>query len=385
MRRTLRRAAAAATAIATAVSMAACSSDDDSDGGSSADSAATSDGEFPTSVDTKFGEITIDEAPQRVVALGWGDAEIALDLGVQPVGASDWLGFGEDNDGISPFNDDSYDESPEILDTEEVEYEEIASLNPDLILDVRSAGDEDTYETLSDIATTVSVPEGSESFTTTWEDQVSMISTALGLPETGDELIGEVNGRIDEAKEANPDWSDKTASVVTQFGDGWGAYVAGDARMDLVTALGFQENSEVADMAEDNFYVDLSEENIDVTDSDVVIGFPIGSDTTEFEESSGWNRIGAVKDGRGIVADEELPASRAPPTRCLRYHELQPAGGGHLLGGLRAPRALALFGMVDHPPKRSGNFVLCAVEARTQVSSAPARNPLTTTEGGSPR
>ena len=196
MRRTLRRAAAAATAIATAVSMAACSSDDDSDGGSSADSAATSDGEFPTSVDTKFGEITIDEAPQRVVALGWGDAEIALDLGVQPVGASDWLGFGEDNDGISPFNDDSYDESPEILDTEEVEYEEIASLSPDLILDVRSAGDEDTYETLSDIATTVSVPEGSESFTTTWEDQVSMISTALGLPETGDELIGEVNGRL---------------------------------------------------------------------------------------------------------------------------------------------------------------------------------------------
>ncbi|MDN6352474.1 MAG: iron-siderophore ABC transporter substrate-binding protein [Corynebacterium sp.] len=327
MRRTLLRAAAAATAIATAVSMAACSSDDDSDGGSSADSAATSDGEFPTSVDTKFGEITIDEAPQRVVALGWGDAEIALDLGVQPVGASDWLGFGEDNDGISPFNDDSYDESPEILDTEEVEYEEIASLNPDLILDVRSAGDEDTYETLSDIATTVSVPEGSESFTTTWEDQVSMISTALGLPETGDELIGEVNGRIDEAKEANPDWSDKTASVVTQFGDGWGAYVAGDARMDLVTALGFQENSEVADMAEDNFYVDLSEENIDVTDSDVVIGFPIGSDTTEFEESSGWTRIGAVKDGRGSGADEELTRAFSlgtPDAMLYAIDELQP-------------------------------------------------------------
>ena len=115
--------------------------------------------------------------------------------------------------------------------------------------------------------------------------------------------------------------------MVTQFGDGWGAYVAGDARMDLVTALGFQENSEVADMAEDNFYVDLSEENIDVTDSDVVIGFPIGSDTTEFEESSGWNRIGAVKDGRGIVADEELTSAFSlgtPDAMLYAIDELQP-------------------------------------------------------------
>ncbi len=306
MKPTLFRAAAAAAALATGVALAACSSDDSDDGGDSgsADNAAVDDGNFPATVDTKFGEVTIDEAPQRVVALGWGDAEIALDLGVQPVGARDWLGFGDD--GISPWNDDTYDQAPEILDNEELELEKIAELDPDLILDVRSQGEEDAYNQLSDIAPTVSVPEGAEGFTTSWDTQVEQISKALGLPDKGDELVTQVNDRIGEVKENNPDWSDKTASVVTQYGDGWGAYVAGDARMDLLTDLGFKENPEVADLAEDSFYVDLSEENIDVTDSDVVVGFPIGGSEEEFESASAWNRIGAVKVGRGIVADEDL-------------------------------------------------------------------------------
>ncbi|MDN5635915.1 MAG: iron-siderophore ABC transporter substrate-binding protein, partial [Brevibacterium sp.] len=40
------------------------------------------------SVDTKFGSVEVPQDPQKVVALGWGDAETALALGVQPVGAS---------------------------------------------------------------------------------------------------------------------------------------------------------------------------------------------------------------------------------------------------------------------------------------------------------
>jgi iron complex transport system substrate-binding protein len=35
------------------------------------------------------------------VALGWSDAETALALGVQPVGASDWLAFG--GEGVGPW------------------------------------------------------------------------------------------------------------------------------------------------------------------------------------------------------------------------------------------------------------------------------------------
>ena len=57
---------------------------------------------FPVTVSTAFGDVTVEEEPTRVVALGWSDAETALALDVQPVGASDWLGFGGEGVGRGP-------------------------------------------------------------------------------------------------------------------------------------------------------------------------------------------------------------------------------------------------------------------------------------------
>ena len=50
------------------------------------DSAATA-SNYPVRIDTAFGTVSVDREPARVVAMGWGDAETALALGVQPVGA----------------------------------------------------------------------------------------------------------------------------------------------------------------------------------------------------------------------------------------------------------------------------------------------------------
>lgn len=68
-----------------------CSSDGEaeSSGNSTTEVVESANGEYPVSIEAKFGDVTIDEAPQRVVALGWGDAETAMEFGVQPVGASD--------------------------------------------------------------------------------------------------------------------------------------------------------------------------------------------------------------------------------------------------------------------------------------------------------
>jgi iron complex transport system substrate-binding protein len=71
--------------LAATVLVAGCGSDD---AGSSGDAAAFispagSGGAFPVTVGTAFGDVEIPEEPQRVVALGWSDAETALALGVQ--------------------------------------------------------------------------------------------------------------------------------------------------------------------------------------------------------------------------------------------------------------------------------------------------------------
>jgi iron complex transport system substrate-binding protein len=316
------RISAAAMALTTAVALAACSSDDDDDdtSSSSSSSESTATDSFPVSVDTKFGEVEIEEQPQKVVALGWGDAEIATELGVQPVGVSDWLDFGDD--GLSPWAEASYDEAPELLGTMELDYEKIAALEPDLIINVRSDGSEDTYKKLSAVAPTVSAPEGADNWTTPWDTQVEMISTALGESQKGEDLVTSVNDRITEVRDAHPEWSEKTGTVLAKTSEEWGAYVTGDARADLLADIGFQPNQEIADLAGDTFYVSLSEENIDKADSDVVIGFPIMLSADELTKDTAWNSLTAVKEGHAVVADDELANAISLGTPASMLHAL---------------------------------------------------------------
>src|SRR4051812_23996227 len=120
----LRGAAPLAVALSLALAVTGCGSDSD-DGGTAGSGVASgsSSGAFPVTVSTAFGDVTVDEQPTRVVALGRGDAETALALGVQPVGASDWLGFG--GEGVGPWAEGRYDEAPEIIETLEPSYEAI--------------------------------------------------------------------------------------------------------------------------------------------------------------------------------------------------------------------------------------------------------------------
>src|SRR3712207_2934979 len=105
-----------AALLATVLVAAGCGSGDDaSSGDAAAGGSPASGGAFPVTVETAFGPVEIPEEPQRVVALGWSDAETALALGVQPVGASDWLGFG--GEGVGPWAEGRYDEAPEIIET----------------------------------------------------------------------------------------------------------------------------------------------------------------------------------------------------------------------------------------------------------------------------
>ena len=142
---------------------------------------------YPVTIATKFGDVTIKSRPTRVVALGWGDAETALELGVQPVGASDWLGFG--GNGVGPWDADKYTAKPEIIETLQPNYEKIAALKPDLILDVRSSGDTQRYQKLSSIAPTVDVPKDGTNYLTTTAEETTMIAEALGEKANGQALL----------------------------------------------------------------------------------------------------------------------------------------------------------------------------------------------------
>lgn len=298
----LRRVLAAAGAVvAASLVLAGCASGS----GSSTDSASSgsSDAAFPVSITTGLGTTTIESAPKRVVALGWGDAETALELGVQPVGASDWLAFG--GDGVGPWLKGAYDKSPKIIQTLEPSYEDILKLNPDVILDVKSSGDKERYDKLSAIAPTVAIPKGGENYLASTEQQTTMIAKALGKESEGKKLLSGLDDAYAAARKAHPDFEGKTAVVGAYSSEGFGAYASTDSRSTFMRNLGFEIPKAIDEQAGKEFSVHLSDENLDLLDADLTLILPIYVDASEASSNKLFQKVPSVEAGHSIVFDDK--------------------------------------------------------------------------------
>ncbi|WP_232832798.1 iron-siderophore ABC transporter substrate-binding protein [Curtobacterium sp. YC1] len=299
----LRRVLAAAGAVAAAsLVLAGCASGSGSDS-STGSSSGSSDAAFPVSITTGLGTTTIESEPKRVVALGWGDAETALELGVQPVGASDWLAFG--GDGVGPWLKGAYDESPKIIQTLEPSYEDILKLDPDVILDVKSSGDKERYDKLSAIAPTVAIPKGGENYLASTEQQTTMIAKALGKESEGKELLSGLDDAYAKAREAHPDFAGKTAVVGAYSSEGFGAYASTDSRSTFMRNLGFEIPEAIDEQAGKEFSVRLSDENLDLLDADLTLILPIYVDASEASSNKLFQKVPSVEAGHAIVFDDQ--------------------------------------------------------------------------------
>jgi iron complex transport system substrate-binding protein len=296
----------AALAVA-ALALTACSggaTSDESSGDSGSSSAA-----FPVTVATEFGDVTVDEKPVRVVALGWGDAETALALG----------------EGVGPWAEGLYDTAPKIIETLEPSYEAIAALKPDLILDTKSSGDQERYDKLSSIATTIGVPEGKTSYLTTMEEQMNLVSSALGLKSEGDDLLAEVDATYEEAAAAHPEWKGLTATAATKTSEGWGAYVEGSERVAFLERLGFVQSPKIAELptSSGGFTVDVSSEQLDLLDADLIVAFPIFIPTTEITDDPLWAAVPAVAAGHSVVIDGDISSAYSLGTTLAAKYSIE--------------------------------------------------------------
>ncbi|MNI47996.1 Fe(3+)-citrate-binding protein YfmC precursor [compost metagenome] len=245
--------------------------------------------------------------PKRIVALGWGDAETVLSLGVEPIGASDWVAFG--GDGVGPWLEGSYQTAPTIIGTLEPDYELVASLQPDLILDVKSSGDEERYKRLSEIAPTVGIPSGADRYKTSSEDQLRIIAKALNKEEEGEQLLTQVNDAFTKAASEHPEFSGKTAVVGSYQSSGFGAYVTGSTRIDFVKRLGFVTKPEIEEVENTNFAIKIADERLELLDADLTIVVPIGVEPNVVTDQPLFQKIPSVADGRAVVLDRQ--SSRA--------------------------------------------------------------------------
>lgn len=259
--------------VATALLLAACGGDDDdADSASDGSAATTAAGSFPVTVEGAFGSATIDEAPKRVVTIGWSDADVALALGAKPVGTFD---IGPDfPKGVGPWAAGRFgDETPKLLKfTDGLPLEEIIALEPDLILAVQSGVTAEEYAKLSRVAPTVTYRKGRGAYLTPWPEQTAQIGAALGQPEQAEELVDDAEDAIEDAREDHPDLQGKTFSfVAARDASQLSVYAPADLRVQFMESLGLKLSDGQRKVAEgQEFFVDLSFERIGELQADVL-------------------------------------------------------------------------------------------------------------------
>ncbi|OYN93557.1 iron siderophore-binding protein [Enemella evansiae] len=251
-----------------------CGSPTEQAGGASGAGQAAESGAFPVTIDSALGAVTIEKAPERVVTIGWGSQDVALALGIVPVGMQDMSGDSGDQSGILPWDRDRVgDARPQLLKytTDSVPFEQILQLEPDVILAVNSGLTQQQYDKLSEIAPTLAYP--GKPWLTSWEDQTTLVGKALGRSAQADQLVTQTKDLIARSRSEHPEFADKTIAFASGTKpDGLNLYLAGDSRMSLLEQLGFRIAPSVPTTGA-SFAVPVSKENLATIDADVLVAW----------------------------------------------------------------------------------------------------------------
>jgi iron complex transport system substrate-binding protein len=240
--------------------LAGCSS------GSTAESAgrpaAPAQAGFPVTIDHGFGSTTIPSRPQRVLTIGFNEQDFALAFGVEPVGVREFLGYDAPKRPWAP--ESVRGKAIPTVGANELNFEKIAGLRPDLILGINSYIDKAAYQKLSAIAPTVAQSGDVAQGATSWEDQTLTTGKALGETAKAQQIISRTRKAFADARKANPSFAGKSAT----FGLGSsasGSYSLGadDYRTGWLTDLGFTVPRKGQDVSFEKFG--------DVFDTDVVL------------------------------------------------------------------------------------------------------------------
>lgn len=177
-----------AALLSAALVLTACGSDSESDPGNTTGGATSETRGF----EADNGTIEIPTSPQRIIGIQRGASNL-LAFGVEPVGLGQ---LNEDADWLSPEERAVYDETPEVANWETIDYEKMASLEPDLI--VISTPDflweNWDNDRLQSIAPTVYIETSIED----WKVQEERVADAIGKADEFDARESEYDGLIEE-------------------------------------------------------------------------------------------------------------------------------------------------------------------------------------------
>ncbi|WP_339401700.1 ABC transporter substrate-binding protein [Nocardia sp. XZ_19_385] len=279
---------------------------------------ATGSGGEAVTITHARGETTVEGTPKKVVALGnqWLDSTLAL--GVTPVGYIDNVAVLSKS--TPPWVPQSLLAAGKALNTTGNVAEQVAALEPDLILADPFIADQKTYDELSRIAPTL--PGLTAAVVTPWQDQVAALGKVLRKPDEASKVIAGVDAKIAAIAAANPGLKGKT------FASTWLAAATqmmvltdpNDGSAKVFTQLGLSIPKNLMELPSNQGRLALSPERVDEITADVLLaGYAPGMDE-KYRQLPGYADLPAVQKGSVVfLTTQEISAVNQPTALSVPY------------------------------------------------------------------
>jgi iron complex transport system substrate-binding protein len=274
MRTRTRTLVTAFLALAMTSTLAACSGSD----------GATADDSAERTVEHAMGTTDVPGDPQRVVVLDTVLLDATMALDVTPVGTA----MIANSESLPDYLGDEVSEISSVGPILEPDLEQIAELEPDLILSAKTRH-EDLYDSLIDIAPTVFTETSGEG----WRDSVSTVGEALNRATEAETLLEDYDSKVAEVREAIGVEGESAQVVRPREAGAFRLYGPDTFTGDVLTDLGFSIPEQDWD---DSGIIELSAENADQAAADWLF---LSDDTSNPELSE--ETIDLMKgDGGGV-------------------------------------------------------------------------------------
>lgn len=276
--------------------------------------------EYPIVIKHALGETVIEEKPERVATVGWANHDVALALGVVPVGFSASNYGVQDDSGMLPWTAEKLkelgEENPTIFqDTDGLDFEAIADSNPDVILAAYSGMTQEEYDTLSEIAPVVAYPE--TPWVISWRDQILYNAKGMGMEEEGKRLIADTEQLIQDTVNQYPDIKGKKATFamfnamdLSKFY----VYTPDDPRGEFLEEIGMVYpngiKAQISD--ESSFYIELSAENADaLNDTEIFVAYGDDNTLKALQADPILGKVPAIQKGSVVLIEDNTPLAAA--------------------------------------------------------------------------
>ncbi len=161
---------------------------------------------FAKTYEHSLGSVEINEVPKRVVVLGYGSLDFLSNLGVKPIAVSKKLV----PEHLSEYRGDDITNTGSLF---EVNYETLFTLKPDLIIAENRQGK--LYKDLSEIAPTYMYSIDNTNYWKTTSANWKVMGEIFGQEEKAQQMIEQVQARIDEVKTEATATPHKTMAIMS--------------------------------------------------------------------------------------------------------------------------------------------------------------------------